>query len=303
MAQQNFRCAARLAALACYVGIFLLAAFAQPLGNGVISGIVVDAESGDPVRKATVTLTLEGTPRRWATARTDTSGRFTFEGLPVGKYDLSASKGNEGRAIYGASSLRELGDLITLGDGESLSAIKLRLIHPASISGHVYDSDGEPVAEVNVHLLRQGRNLGTPVLLNYRGGTTDDRGEYRISEIDPGRYYLRASASDAGQFGGFGADQEKLVEQYYRGVREAKDATAVHVRGGESLTGLDFHLVSEPAVGVRGQIKGVPEEADAPQKNAEGVVAVTRSGPNRFVGGGARVEVRISPADFDQEQS
>jgi hypothetical protein len=93
------------------------------------------------------------------------------------------------------------------------------------------------------------------------------------------------------------------VEQYYRGVREAKDATAVHVRGGESLTGLDFHLVSEPAVGVRGQIKGVPEEADAPQANAEAVVAVTRAGPNRFVGvGGRGVEVRISPAEFGQEQ-
>ena len=305
MAQQNFGFATRLAALACYVGIFLLAAFAQPLGKGVISGIVVDAESGDPVRKANVTLTLEGTPRRWATARTDSSGRFTFEGLPAGKYDLSASKGNEGRAIHGASSLRELGDLITLADGESLGVIKLRLIHPASISGHVYDSDGEPVAEVNVHLLRQGRNLGTPVLLNYRGGTTDDRGEYRISEIDPGRYYLRASASSPGQFGGFGVDpQEKLVEQYYRGVREAKGATAVHVRGGESLTGLDFHLASEPVVGLRGQISGVPEETEEPQASAEAVVAVTRSGPNRLVvGGGRRVEVRISPAEIGQEQS
>jgi hypothetical protein len=197
-----------------------------------------------------------------------------------------------------------LGDLITLGDGESLRVIKLRLIHPASISGHVYDSDGEPVADVNVHLLRQGRNLGTPILVNDREGTTDDRGEYRISEIDPGRYYLRASASSAGQFGGFGADpQEKLMEQYYHGVREAQDATAVHVRGGESLTGLDFHLVSETVVGVRGQINGVPEEADAQQKNADAVVAVTRSGPNRFVGvGGRGVEVRISPAEVGQEQ-
>ena len=84
-----------------------MAAFAQPTGIGVISGTVVDAESGVPIRKAIVTLTLEGTPRRWATARTDSSGHFVFEALPAGKYDLGASKGNEGRAVYGANSLRE----------------------------------------------------------------------------------------------------------------------------------------------------------------------------------------------------
>lgn len=305
MAQQNYPGRpTQLAAVACYSGVFLMAAFAQPTGIGVISGTVVDAESGDPIRKAIVTLTLEGTPRRWATARTDSSGHFVFEALPAGKYDLGALKGNEGTAVYGANSLRELGGLITLGDGESLGPIKLRLIHPASISGHVYDSDGEPVADVSVHILRQGRNLGAPILVNYREGTTDDRGEYRISEIDPGRYYLRASASGAGQFGNFGANhQEKLVEQYYRGIREGKDATAVHVRGGESLTGLDFHLVTEPVVEVRGQIIGVPEEADAPQTDSEGVVAVTRVGPRRLVAGGGRgVEVRISPAEFGQGQ-
>ena len=162
----------------------------------MISGTVVDAESGDAIRKAIVTLTLEGTPRQWATARTDSSGHFVFEALPAGRYDLGASKGNEGRAAYGANSLRELGDLITLGDGESLGPIKLRLIHPASISGHVYESDGEPVADVSVHILRQGRNLGAPILVNYREGTTDRKISTSVMEakfysISPG--YLAAA--------------------------------------------------------------------------------------------------------------
>src|SRR6266851_4510140 len=169
-------------------GVFLAVAWSQPAGKGVISGSVVEGESNDPIRKAIITLTLQGTPRRWATARTDNSGRFQFEGLPAGKYDLRATRMNEGTAIYGANSVRELSDLITLADGQTRNGIILRFLRRGSISGHVYDSDGEPAGGANVALLRRGRDLGSPVLLNYRVAQTDDRGEYRIGNLDPGQY-------------------------------------------------------------------------------------------------------------------
>ena len=54
-------------------------AFAQ---HGTISGTVIEP-TGDPIRKAIVTLTWQGTPRSWATQRTDSSGRFKFEELPA----------------------------------------------------------------------------------------------------------------------------------------------------------------------------------------------------------------------------
>src|SRR3984957_12080518 len=246
-------------------GVFLVVAFAQPLGTASISGTTVDGESGEPIRKAVVTLTLEGTPHRWATARTDGSGRFQFEGLPAGKYDLRATKGDEGTAVYGANKLRELGDLITLGDAEIRGALTLRFLRSASISGHVYDSEGDPVADANVNLLRQGRNLGAPILTNYRGATTDDRGEYRILGVDPGPYYLRTTSA-MGRLGGMpGGRQMMLVDQYYGGARDSKDASPIHVGGGESLAGLDFRLISEPAVQVRGQVLGVPAEPESTQ--------------------------------------
>jgi len=118
---------------------------AQPAGRGAISGTVVDVASGDPVRKAVVTVTWQGTPRSWATTRSDGSGRFIFEGLPAGKYDLRATKAGLGNAIYGASSVRELGDLITLGEGETHGDIKLRFIRSGTITGRVVEQDGDPV--------------------------------------------------------------------------------------------------------------------------------------------------------------
>ena len=289
-------------------GLFLSPAFAQPLGTGVISGIVIDSESAGPVRKAVVTLTLEGTPRRWATTRTDSSGRFEFKGLPAGKYDLRATKMNEGTATYGANHLLELGDVITLGDGETRGAITLRFLHSASISGHVYDSDGEPVASARVSLLRPGRNLGAPVLTQYHGSSTDDRGEYRFSNVSPGRYYIRVSPAGAGGFGGPNTGrQAMLVDQFYGGAREAKDAAGVHVGGGESLSGFDFHLISEPAVEVRGQVLGVPTEREPAQAQASRPEELVDSDGGIIAGVGVSmndpgIQIRISPVEAGSQR-
>ena len=149
----------------CASAIFSAIAFAQAPGTAVISGSVVEASNNDPVRKAIVTLTWQGTPRSWATSRTDGSGQFKFEGLPAGKYDLRATKPVNGTAIYGASSVLELGELITLEDGETRAGVKLRFLHSATISGRVLDARGDPAVEALVTLLRPGRNLGERVLL------------------------------------------------------------------------------------------------------------------------------------------
>jgi hypothetical protein len=102
-------------------------AFAQ---HASVSGTAVDSH-GDPVRKAIVTITWQGTPRSWATERTDSEGRFKFENLPAGKYDLRANKSGAGIAIYGATSVRELGEPIVLEEAENRENVKLRFI-PAS---------------------------------------------------------------------------------------------------------------------------------------------------------------------------
>jgi protocatechuate 3,4-dioxygenase beta subunit len=273
-------------------------ALAQPPGKGAISGTVTEPETGDPVRKAIVTLTLQGAPRRWATARTDGSGRFQFDALPPGKYDLRATKGQEGTAIFGAKDVRGLGEVITLGDGETLGGVKLLFLRAASVSGHVYDSDGEPLPGVNVNLLRPGRNLGAPILNTYRGSVTDDRGEYHILNIDPGQYYLRSMVAYGQRFAS-GSGQPILMDQYYGGALEAKDATAIHVRGGENLAGLDFRLNSEVPVQVRGRVTGVPEDAVPSPIQVPGTDVVEVSGPMR---GGPVVGVTLSAAEPEAQR-
>jgi hypothetical protein len=228
-------------------------ALAQPPGSGVISGSVLEASNNDPVRKAIVTLTWQGAPRSWATSRTDNSGQFKFEGLPPGKYDLRAAKPGVGTAIYGATSVRELSELITLEDGETRAGVKLRFLHSAIISGRVLDPHGDPAIHIAVTLLTPGRNLGERVLVYYRGATTNDRGEYRFDDVAPGQYCLHAQQPPE-----FGA-AEPLTPQFLGGGRDSKDATILNIHGDETLAGIDFHMTSEPAVRIQGRVTGVPD--------------------------------------------
>jgi Carboxypeptidase regulatory-like domain len=238
--------------VACASAIFSAIAFAQPAGTGVISGIVLEASNDEPVRKAIVTLTWQGAPRSWATSRTDSSGQFRFEGLPPGKYDLRATKAGVGTAIYGASSVRELGELITLEDGEIRGGVKLRFLHSATISGRVLNPHGDPAANVLVTLLTPGRNLGERALVRYQSATTNDRGEYRFDDVAPGQY--RIHAQQPPEFGG----AEPLTTQFLGG-RDSKDATIFSIHEDETLAGIDFHMTSEPAVQIHGLVTGVPE--------------------------------------------
>ena len=277
--------------------------FAQPAGRGVISGTVVEASSGDAVRKAVVTVTWHGTPRAWATTRTDGSGRFTFEGLPAGKYDLRATKPGLGTAIYGANSVRELGDVITLGEGETHGDVKLRFLRSSTISGTVVDPDGDPIAGLNMRLLRPGGGVEGRTLMNYQGANTNDRGEYKITAIDPGQYYLRCLPNGP-QMGPMMHSpvaepdpRTMMVPQYFGGARDSKDAAALIVRGGENLSGIDFHLTAEHPATITGRVTGVPQ-LDPPADPAAGPPVMT--GRRVFRGNGQVVSVSLSVADDNQ---
>lgn len=281
------------AATVFWAAIVVPAEAGQSQGTGAISGTVVDGESGDAVRKAIVTLTLEGTPRQWAAERTDGEGHFAFYGLPAGTYTLRASKGNDGRAAYGANSLRELGGSLTLAEGGKRAGITLRFLHGATVSGRVFDTGGDPVPNANVTLLRRGRNMGAPTLGNYRGAPTDDQGQYTLSNVDPGVYYLRVSPQLFGRAPASG--QPILMDQYYGGTRDSSEASPVRVGGGDRLEGLDFHLTSEVPVRIHGQVLGVPEEP-APQDTPK------PGGAAFFIGRMGGVQVMVSPADASEMQ-
>lgn len=177
-----------------------------PKGTAAISGVVTDATTGRPIEGAIVGLgvTTGGSiiltlPR----VTTDPKGRFLFRDLaPSTKYYIRASRVGYAPARFGASGPRILpsflseldittaDDIVTinLAADQWVSDLQVKLWRLGSITGRVIDERGEPVVGVAVRgfssILLAGHSqfVGSDVV------TTDDRGEYRLANLMPGKY-------------------------------------------------------------------------------------------------------------------
>jgi hypothetical protein len=157
---------------------------------GSISGVVVNALTGAPVRYANVQLLLLE-PKYQASCPTDASGRFVFPDLPPGTYRILAYRN---RYVTGAYNVRQPGDpgeALTLAAGQHLDAIRISMTPAAAISGTITEERGEPVPGVWVEVLKSGYERGKPHLQAVSVAHTNDRGEYRVSGLVPGQYYVR----------------------------------------------------------------------------------------------------------------
>ena len=177
-----------------------------PKGTAAISGVVTDATTGRPVEGAIVGLGVtSGGPIILTLPRavTDPKGRFLFRDLaPSTKYYLRVAHVGYAPARFGAAGPRvpsdRLSDLeITVADdivtinvaaNQWVSDLQVKLWRLGSITGRVVDERGEPVVGAAVRgfsaVLVAGHNqlAGSDVV------TTDDRGEYRLANLMPGRY-------------------------------------------------------------------------------------------------------------------
>lgn len=168
-----------------------------PAGASAISGVVVTDETPPRVvRRAIVTLALPGGGRGSApsAAVTDDEGKFAFEALPAGRYTLTASKPSYVNGAYGATRPARPGTPIQLAAGQQLRTATITLTRGAVVTGTVRDQNGEPMPSTRVTLLRyvfQPQNGERVLQPQGPGGTTDDRGMYRIYGVAPGEYYAQ----------------------------------------------------------------------------------------------------------------
>lgn len=255
-----------------------------PVGTGTISGKVLAAEGG-PVRKAAVFLLWNGTPRSTATAITDGAGQFRFDALPPGDYDLRSSREGFGSAVFGATEGSLIGKPIRLASGEQRSGIVLTLVRAASIAGVVRDVDGEPLPGADVQVYKEGFPRGTRSLFPRMSARANDKGEYRISNLEPGKFYIAANHRQNLHMRGTGnSESVGYVRQFYGGATEWKQSTPVAVASGAQLRGIDFQLTETRMFPLRGRVVGVPDEvADA----AEAMRSRRGSGGYAIAGGNA----------------
>lgn len=226
--------------------------------GGTIHGKVIGADTGTGLNK--VKLVLRNIQAQDGdqpdSTQTDSNGNYQFEGVKPGTYSLSALRNGYINGVYGqkpgGSFSPRGGVILDVRTGESLNAINIKLIRGGVVEGRILDSDNEPVARAVVQAVRYYAIQGKRRLVPASTAFTDDRGHYRLFDIAPGLYYLRAA------FRSFGMEEgmSPSPPTYYPGVMSPQEASRIQVRAGRDVTGVDLILGEAESYNISGRVIG-----------------------------------------------
>jgi hypothetical protein len=282
--------------------LFTLVALALQ-GTASVDGIVLKMGSGEPLSGVTVQLHPEKAERElgprdieFYSVKTGQDGKFVIGNVLPGEYRLIATRINGGYvpAEYGQRSPSSEGVPLTIAAGQKLNGMQLAMWPTGSISGRIYDRDGDAVAHAQVNALRPIYRDGRGMLTIVQTVETNDRGEYRLFWLAPGRYYVtvrpdiaqiptepgslnnsvvrathisapaRFISNEQGtnpviqrrrlKTGEIG--EEMYVPIYYPGVTDEQGAAAIAVGAGSAVGGVDVSIGGGlvPARHIRGRV-------------------------------------------------
>ncbi|HXT71312.1 MAG TPA: carboxypeptidase regulatory-like domain-containing protein [Vicinamibacterales bacterium] len=292
-----------LAGLVAIIGLAGPVALAQqqipqqpPTGSGAITGTVIDGTSGQPVSGALVFLSTTEPGRTAPIAQTrqvtDDRGRFAFIEIPGdGIFTIAVSKfgfldGGYGRDHSPSDPLRP----VALKKDDWVGGLRVSIWRPGSISGVVRDESGDPVVGVFVRVLSRFRIQGRDDMVAGPITVTNDRGEYRIPGLAPGRYAVQVPSVQASvpwstkisfNPGNLAEgvvdidDSNRLVLNRYPlppppqngrpmsypivfhpSASTLAVASLIDLKYGDERTGIDLTLTPAPAVRVSGTVEG-----------------------------------------------
>jgi hypothetical protein len=155
-----------------------------------LSGTVVDGSSNQPLSGVEVTLQTENWKDIGDPAVSDGQGRFAFGGLPAGEYILSAEGPTFGTIHYGEAPDPGWVSSIRVGGEGGDKSVVFRIVPRGAVEGVVRDEFGDPMVAANVSSVRPLWRDGRRTMATVNGGSTDDRGRYRLGNLMPGNYLV-----------------------------------------------------------------------------------------------------------------
>jgi hypothetical protein len=225
-------------------------------GQYKLSGTVVDALTGAPIRRALVQLA----GMQSQAVLTDEGGKFRFENLAQGQGMVDAHKPG-----YTDSS-RESPTRVTIG-GDT-SPLVLKLDPESAIAVKVTGEDGEGVEGLPVRALMSQVQEGRRYWNTQGGGQTDEQGEYRAGNLRPGKYYLSVGPSfrPVGHVGdGAQGSDVGYPRVFYPNAGELEGAVLVEVNPGRRAR-LELALSTVPVYRISGAVVGgTPGQACYPR--------------------------------------
>ena len=251
--------------------LLALAAHAQ-----TVQGVAVNSATHKPVAGALVQL-ISAAPEEEAAAEleiyrghSDEAGRFRFDGVAPGHYRAIADAPGYTRANLAGRVAR-----VPVARGASVPEVTIAMTPAAVISGRVVDQDGDPIAYASVEALQYGYQSGKKSLQQNGNARSDDRGEYRIFGLMPGRYYVRAQMR-AGAAATY-------APTFFPGQRDVAQASLLEAPAGGELHSIDIMLHQEELHNLTGKV------VDGQTGQAAGNVYVMARTADGFANGGAQI--------------
>jgi len=206
-------------------------------------------------------------PKSSPPVTTDDRGRFVFNSVDPGMYKVLFSATGFAKQAYGQRTAAGPGVPLRIAAGEARADIVMRLMAVGAVSGRIRDAAGQPAALVPVTLQRfvydeTGRRSMTSVAST----RTDDRGDFRMYYLSPGRYYISAGSGanqnrglppelgGVGQFTTSNLVTQNYAPTFYPGTPDAAAATAIDIQSGADVRGIDFFVPILQSYRVRGRV-------------------------------------------------
>jgi Carboxypeptidase regulatory-like domain len=253
--------------------LFTVARADSPDRVASVHGKVTNDASGAGLRKARLALTPIGKGSAYPVVTGD-NGTFAIENIVPGDYRLSSESTGFLDAFYSAE--------LRLSAGDKVTGIEIKMTPQAVLSGRVLDQDGDPWPHASVEIYRSVWEKGRRKLDFTNSSEVDDRGEFRIPVLAPGRYYVVAEpeAMRERQQHPDVNDEPTIHQQptWYPSSRDAESSVPILLTAGQQLSGLDIRLRrgAESNLHIRGKLSGlqnVPALASGQRQFGPAIIA------------------------------
>jgi hypothetical protein len=152
--------------------------------------------------------------------------------------------------------------VLHLDSGQKVRDVEIQAMPLAVITGKVVDAEGDPVPGAQVGAVHAIWLLGKRNYQDAGSAEADERGEFRLEDLDPGGYKLFANAPVRGPLGftiseGPGKSEFHLAPIFLRAMiwMRLRRWTCVP---GQELGGIEIKLPMLPAFHLRGKAEVPP---------------------------------------------
>jgi hypothetical protein len=211
------------------------AATAAPAA-ATLAGTVVAAADGKGLGRARVMLSSPLLTQARVTV-SDDEGRFSFADVPAGAYELLVMRTGYALAANGGTR----GWPVRVTAGQPRIGVIVPMQPESVIPGRLYDEDASPLAGAEVEAVSLRASDGRPTMAPAATTHTDDRGEFRLTGLSAGQYFIAArdkaftNVADAG-------GTLRYPATYFPGGISAAGAQPVSVGTGQIAPRVEFRI-------------------------------------------------------------